>query len=322
MLIIGHLGLSASSERVLDLSGPWQFTIGDNMDWREGQFNDSDWESIHVPSPWEEQGFYGYDGYAWYRKSFQGEQLRQASNLYLHLGHIDDVDEVYINGKLVGFTGNYPPNFKTAYHRKRIYHIPKSYINPYGKNTIAIRVYDSVLGGGIMSGDIGIYQKENYAPQQLILEGVWEMKMDRWKYRKSKPYSDWQKVMVPMRWDQMGIRQDYNDVAWYRKYFTLPEDFPTENLSIILGKIDDFDEVFINGIRIGSTNDGKRFGSSDSWSQDRVYSIPEDCLKKNEPNVILVRVIDIGIDGGIYEGPVMITNVGYASQAIYYYRRR
>ncbi len=35
-------------------------------------FDDSKWDKITVPSSWENQGFRGYNGYAWYRVSFEG----------------------------------------------------------------------------------------------------------------------------------------------------------------------------------------------------------------------------------------------------------
>ena len=76
-------------------------------------------------------------------------------------------------------------------------------------------------------------------------------------------------------------------------------------MTLIGGKIDDFDEIFINGEKIGETNDGRRLGWSRSFSELRVYDIPKGLLKEGR-NVISVRVEDIGDNGGIYEGPVVI----------------
>ncbi|PTB91967.1 hypothetical protein C9994_14700, partial [Marivirga lumbricoides] len=47
-------------------------------------------------------------------------------------------------------------------------------------------------------------------------------------------------------------------------------------------------------------------GNSESFMQTRIYRIPEGLLKENSENVIAVKVIDIGLDGGIYEGPLGI----------------
>jgi sialate O-acetylesterase len=44
----------------------------------------------------------------------------------------------------------------------------------------------------------------------------------------------------------------------------------------------------------------------------RGYYIPDGLLKKNQKNIIAVRVLDTGGVGGIYEGPVgIITQTKY-----------
>jgi len=43
----------------------WKFEIGDDPAYSERNYDVSRWEQIHVPGTWENQGFPGYDGYAW-----------------------------------------------------------------------------------------------------------------------------------------------------------------------------------------------------------------------------------------------------------------
>ena len=96
-----------------------------------------------------------------------------------------------------------------------------------------------------------------------------------------------------------------------------------EDMTIVCGKIDDFDEVFINGTKVGETNDGRRIGSSRSFSELRIYEIPNGLLKRGQ-NTVAVRVEDIGDNGGIYEGPVMIVPSRYASKLVrsrYFWQR-
>ena len=92
---------------------------------------------------------------------------------------------------------------------------------------------------------------------------------------------------------------------------------------LLMGKIDDIDQVFINGILVGSTGNfpAKKWDdvyAGDAWIAFRGYYIPDGVLKKNQTNVIAVRVLDTGGTGGIYEGPV-----GIISQAKYieYWRK-
>src|SRR5512146_1066948 len=97
--------LDSGSEwkQIVNLSGNWKFSVGDNFDWSSAGFNDDNWESIEVPSSWENQGFHGYDGYAWYRNTFTIPEKYKGSMIYLFLGYVDDVDQVFINGKQVGY---------------------------------------------------------------------------------------------------------------------------------------------------------------------------------------------------------------------------
>ena len=96
--------------QVLDLRGQWLFSIGDNMKWSQPAYNDREWETIRVPAKWEDEGFSGYNGFAWYRKTFDGTRLQDKSLSYsLFLGYVDDVDEVYVNGHKIGASGKFPP---------------------------------------------------------------------------------------------------------------------------------------------------------------------------------------------------------------------
>jgi len=295
--------ISASSpgqRKYMDLGGMWKFSIGDKLTWKDPDFDDSGWERIFVPGTWEEQGFHGYDGYAWYRLKFDGRRLPEEQSIYLKLGYIDDTDEVYVNGKLIGFSGAFPPKFRTAYRALRDYHVPSELINFNGENTIAVRVFDVTGEGGMLSGRPGFYGNDPNAAIQLDLQGLWmfqtgkEVKNDRWE-----------EVMVPMPWEQQGHRR-HDGFGWYSKTFTLPEHLYGEDLVFIGGKIDDFDAVYFNGQKIGETNDHMPYGASGSFNVLRVYTIPSNVVWRGE-NTITVQVEDIGNIGGMYEGPVGIT---------------
>ena len=305
----GKLLALDSWEKVLDLRGMWQFTIGDDMAWATKGYDDKDWEAIHVPSAWENEGFHGYNGYAWYRKTFWGNQVPSGESLYLILGRIDDVDEVYLNGTRIGSSGAFPPEFLSASKAKRCYPIPTQHLNPHGKNTIAVRIYDSQLSGGIISGDIGIYRNTEEFATDLDLRGVWKFALgdeNSWK-ESDHDDTDWYDINVPLAWEEDGFHE-YDGIGWYRIYFSISRhgNWKEDPLYLVLGRIDDFDQVYINGEFIGSTNDGRGFGWSKSYRQLRIYPLPWEYLDSEEVNTLAVRVVDIGGEGGIYEGPVGI----------------
>lgn len=304
-LFVNTLGLGQE----INLRGNWKFHIGDKPIWATIHFDDADWESIYAPSPWEDEGFNGYDGFAWYRKKFDGLKLSKTDTYYLNIGFIDDADEVYINEKLIGFSGSMPPKFKTAYNYERKYPIPSDVINFDGENIVAIRVFDVMQGGGIIEGNLGIY----HAPKNRMLvdlQGLWDFLPVG--DNEDKVDVGWKKIIVPLPWEHQGYK--YDGLAWYKRSFTIDSKIIDSNddLVLLLGRIDDFDKTYLNGKLIGSTNDGMALRQSRSYTKLRAYSIPHNLLKANAPNTIEVLVEDIGETGGIYNGPV-----GIATRASY-----
>ena len=289
--------------QVIDLRGPWKFHIDDKAAWASPEFDDSSWETMFPPSPWEEEGFHGYDGFAWYRRTFDGRLLDKNINYYLGLGFIDDCDEVYLNGKLVGFSGSMPPRYKTAYNTERKYPLPSEFINFSGQNLIAVRVFDVTLSGGIVDGRLGIYKSKEDDHMAIDLRGVWSFTPVR-RMELKEPELTWGKVMVPGAWEYQGYTK-YDGYARYQRTFYLPDRLAGVPLMLLVGQIDDFDKTYINGTLIGTTNDGRPYGRSQSYSQQRAYAIPSEILKKGL-NTIDILVEDMGNLGGIQSGKIGI----------------
>ena len=300
------------------LKGSWQFSIGLNEEWVSPKFNDNDWETIKAPSPWENQGFNGYNGYAFYRKKINIPSNFKGRMLYLNMGYIDDVDEVYLNGHKIGSTGGFPPDYNTAYNAERIYYIPEQYINFDGSNLIAVKVYDSEQEGGIVSGEIGLYGGKASVNFDINLQTTWKFQPGDDLRRKESDFDDsgWGEIFVPAKWEDQGYR-DYDGYAWYRKSFIYQINNGNEKMVLLMGKIDDIDQVYINGTLVGSTGNfptrrGEEVNTGQEYDAFRGYYIPDGLLKKNQKNVIAVRVLDTGGAGGIYEGPVgIITQAKY-----------
>jgi hypothetical protein len=299
IFILTWIFIETTAAQVIDLSGDWKFQIGDDNAWATSNFDDSKWERIPVPAAWEDEGYHGYDGFAWYRTKFDGSKLSKGSIYYLNLGFIDDADEAYLNGQIVGFSGKCAPKFKTAYNLERKYHVPPDLVNYNGDNTIAIRVFDGLHRGGIIDGDLGVYKVVSKTKLLLDLRGIWSFAYSRMGERITDD-SKWENILVPSAWEYQGHK--YDGFAWYKKTFTLAADFTKDDVVLLLGKIDDFDKVYVNGKLIGSTNDSRPFGNSSSWEEERSYDVPAGLLNRNGANTIEVLVEDMGNYGGIYEG--------------------
>lgn len=309
LLLVIHFTASCSGgERKVNLRGNWRFSIGDKMSFAKPNYDDSDWERVYVPSSWQSEGFRRYNGYAWYRTTFEIE-FTAGEILYLELGRIDDVDEVFVNGRRVGSTGGFPPEYFTAHTVSRTYPVPTEYLVAGKKNVIAVRVYDEGGEGGILGkSNIGIFSYDNYYETGYPLLGNWKFHLfddEKWSGEEFDD-SGWENVTAPSYWEDQGFR-NYDGFAWYRKKFVLPRDFTPEDMVLLLGRIDDMDEVFVNGKRIGGTgNIEKKWARNDEWRKPRTYFIPDNLLRPGKENLIAIRVYDQEQGGGMYEGPLAI----------------
>lgn len=129
------------------LTGDWLFKTGDNRYWKNPASLDTDWSFIRVPAAWEAQGYPDYDGLAWYRKHVQiPSDWQKADGIYFDIGKIDDDDEVYVNGQLIGAS--------SGWSTWRKYSVPMDIIKFDQDNVIAIRVNDSGGNGGLMEGPV------------------------------------------------------------------------------------------------------------------------------------------------------------------------
>ncbi len=147
----------------IDLHGIWQIRVGDSLSWANSAVIDTSWEYISVPEVWNLLDFKNFQGYAWYRKevylpaSWQHDKYLQLKKyLILELGAIDDVDNTYFNGHLIGKTGEFPPEFNSAWNSFRRYQIPVDLVRWGEKNLIMVRVYEKEGNGGIYKGNIQI----------------------------------------------------------------------------------------------------------------------------------------------------------------------
>ena len=155
LLALSFIGLVAGSftpkgnEGDFMLPGKWKFQTGDNAAYSQPGFDDSKWKAIPVGVGWEAAGYDAYDGIAWYRakvvipSSFKGKNPK-SSALKIVLGKIDDADQTYVNGKLIGRLDDW--------QTEREYLIPADVIRWDQENTIAIRVDDLGGIGGMRAG--------------------------------------------------------------------------------------------------------------------------------------------------------------------------
>jgi hypothetical protein len=132
--------------------------------------DDTHWKDIRVDKIWEEQGFDPYDGYAWFRvkiviPSTLKKQSYLKDSLRIYLGKINNFDQTFLNGMLIGSNGKlFPegaqPDSTFIKAPMQLYDLPRRYALSVDDqrilwdsvNVIAVRVFDQGGQGGIYTG--------------------------------------------------------------------------------------------------------------------------------------------------------------------------
>ncbi|TWT19159.1 9-O-acetylesterase [Luteimonas marina] len=104
--------------------------------------------------------------------------------------------------------------------------------------------------------------------------------------------AQWDTLPVPGLWEGAGWN-GMDGVAWYRTTFMLSPDEAGRGVELGVGRIDDSDTTWVNGVQVGATHM--------QYNQPRRYAVPASALRAGA-NEVAVRVTDTGGGGGIH-GP-------------------
>lgn len=107
---------------------------------------------------------------------------------------------------------------------------------------------------------------------------------------------DWAPIAVPSLWEKTGW-DGLDGVAWYRATFTLSAEEAAAGATLGVGRIDDSDVTWVNGVQVGETRM--------QYNQPRRYRIPASALRAGV-NQVAVRVSDFGGGGGIHGEPAEV----------------
>src|SRR5580692_7945067 len=147
-------------EPLVSLDGHWRFHPGDSPPdptdpqkplWAEHGFDDSTWPLLDSNRSWSEQGYQDMSGYAWYRFTISIPADSQPASLML--APIMTSFQVFIDGRLVGKSGQMPP---TIIPNTRISHqvFPLTESASASARTlqVAIRVWHSPIWADYVGG--------------------------------------------------------------------------------------------------------------------------------------------------------------------------
>lgn len=143
-----------------------KFHVGDDQTWAGVNVDESQWRDLKNTTTWDAQGIPASTTFAWYRyhvtipKSLlEKSDLRETVDFVM--SKIDDADETYLNGKLIGKTGGFPQDaggYKSQWSVPRTYSVKanSSLIRWDADNVIAVRVYSGGEPGGMFAGPISV----------------------------------------------------------------------------------------------------------------------------------------------------------------------
>ncbi|MBC7511947.1 MAG: glycoside hydrolase family 127 protein, partial [Ferruginibacter sp.] len=173
------------------------------------------------------------------------------------------------------------------------------------KKTGILIIITSIIAAGFISfALLGFKYNNNNAG--ATLPNVWKFTTgDNAEFAKPG-FNDeaWKTIKIDTFWERQGYDK-YDGIAWYRVHVLLPFSLKEKNqllqaVQISLGCIDDADETYFNGHKIGGIT---------GWDIERSYVIPFGIIEWDKENVIAIRVDDTGGNGGMYGGPHTIGDV-------------
>jgi len=131
--------------------------------WYASSFQSSGWKKMLLPLEWGETELGDADGIVWFRKEIELPAGVETHKALLGLGPIDDWDDTYVNGTLIGSTHEYT--------KDRQYPLAAGVLKP-GKNLIVVKVTDTGGGGGLDGRTDQLFLETD--GNRFPLHGEWE----------------------------------------------------------------------------------------------------------------------------------------------------
>jgi len=206
---------------------------------------------------------------------------------------------------------------------------------------LALLIIFSGIGRGEMA--VPLAGSPEYAPpgpevNTIDLTGGWKfIAGDNPEYaRPDFAETGWIPFKVDKVWEEQGYEL-LNGFAWYRLRVVIPARLKEtahlkDGLRFFLGKINNFDQTFLNGRLIGVNNQLTEqvpaddvFIKSDKslYNQERCYilSLDDPRILWDRENVLAVRVFDEGGLGGLYTGDLSLRAMRYQDYITLDYER-
>jgi hypothetical protein len=286
--------------------------------------SDPRWKTVKLPGyvndqlpEWKDEN----TALFWYRCEFDVPKIAGEATVFI--GAIKDEDDTFLNGTPIGHTGR-DTNANDWLLAPRYYPVPAGALKE-GRNELLVKVIclsgksgvtagpTRILWGAGTTGEAAAAQLASLPP--IDLAGSWRGAKGTPDEKDVPADGDprWHPIRVPGEFQgQHGDWAAYNGLFWYTRTFDLKAIPEGARPVLVVGAIDDEDDTYLNGHKIGHT--GVDTNPKNYWMAPRLYPIPPGVLKPGS-NTIVVRNNDLRGSGGITVAPVQITWIHPAEAA-------
>ncbi|ASU32460.1 beta-galactosidase GalB [Mucilaginibacter xinganensis] len=160
-LFTSSAAIAQQGRTVADFDKGWHFHLGDVTGGEKASVSDANWRLLNLPHDWSIEGKFSKDnpatpeggalpgGIGWYRKTFTVPTASKGKLVYIDFDGVYQKSDVWINGHHLGFRPNGYISFR--------YELTP-YLNFGGKNTISVKVDNSVQPNSRWYSGSGIYR--------------------------------------------------------------------------------------------------------------------------------------------------------------------
>ena len=150
--------------------------------------------------------------------------------------------------------------------------------------------------------------RESVTHEVDVVTGTWRFHRGDNPAWKSTTLNDsrWQQVSLPNSWERHSNIQANETYGWFRRQIDLPAG---KDLVLLLGRIDDVDQVWLNGQPIGGRGSFPP-NYQTAWDVERRYSVPASMVRGDGTDQLAVRVFDGTGEGGIVQASPTGQRVG------------
>jgi sialate O-acetylesterase len=121
---------------------------------------------------------------------------------------------------------------------------------------------------------------------------------------------EWERMALPNQWEKTSL-SEFDGVVWFRKWIDVPASWKGKAVQINLPGIDDMDQTWINGVKVGAVED------TGYEQTPRHYELSASIITFNKV-LVAIRIINYKGTGGIWntKTPMSLTLKQDTSQKI------